>query len=150
MRKIIDWDYYRERVAGTIMKIVTIPAALQKCMNPVPKIQYPDWLHKRLKAEEARFKQKDMKFFFQKVSHQEAANNAIRDIEEYATHNIQKLAIQSSAQMEVQAAKNAAKEKEAQYSKIEDCPSPEEDFSEWLKYQKSNWRKIRKIMKDDK
>lgn len=38
MRKIIDWDYYRERVAGTIMKIVTIPAALQKCMNPVPKI----------------------------------------------------------------------------------------------------------------
>jgi DNA polymerase epsilon subunit 1 len=28
MRKIIDWDYYRERVAGTIMKIVTIPAAL--------------------------------------------------------------------------------------------------------------------------
>ena len=69
MRKIIDWDYYRERVAGTIMKIVTIPAALQKCMNPVPKIQYPDWLHKRLKAEEAKFKQKDMKFFFQKVSH---------------------------------------------------------------------------------
>jgi hypothetical protein len=52
--------------------------------------------------------------------------------------------------MEIQAAKNAAKEKEAQYSKIEECPSPEEDFSEWLKYQKSNWRKIRKIMKDDK
>ncbi len=52
--------------------------------------------------------------------------------------------------MEIQAAKNAAKEKEAQYSKIEDCPSPEEDFGEWLKYQKSNWRKIRKIMKDDK
>ena len=28
MRTIIDWDYYKERVAGTIMKIVTIPAAL--------------------------------------------------------------------------------------------------------------------------
>jgi len=28
MRSIIDWDYYKERVAGTIMKIVTIPAAL--------------------------------------------------------------------------------------------------------------------------
>ena len=150
MRKLIDWDYYKERVAGTIMKIVTIPAALQKCMNPVPKIQYPDWLHKRLKAEEAKFKQKDMKFFFQQVSHQEAANNAIRDIEEYATNNIQKLAINSAAQMEVQAAKNAAKEKENKYAKIEDCPSPEEDFGEWLKYQKSNWRKIRKIMKDDK
>ena len=28
LRKIIDWDYYKERLAGTIMKIVTIPAAL--------------------------------------------------------------------------------------------------------------------------
>jgi DNA polymerase epsilon subunit 1 len=38
LRTIIDWDYYKERVAGTIMKIVTIPAALQKCLNPVPRI----------------------------------------------------------------------------------------------------------------
>jgi DNA polymerase epsilon subunit 1 len=64
MRSLIDWDYYKERVAGTIMKIVTIPAALQKCMNPVPKIKYPDWLHKRIKAEDEQFKQKDMRFFF--------------------------------------------------------------------------------------
>lgn len=28
LRTIIDWDYYKERLAGTIMKIVTIPAAL--------------------------------------------------------------------------------------------------------------------------
>ena len=68
------------------------------------------------------------------MTQQEAANNAIRDIEEFAATNIQKLAIQSSAQMEVQATKNAAKEKELKYNQIEDCPSPEEDFSEWLKY----------------
>jgi hypothetical protein len=36
------------------------------------------------------------------------------------------------------------------YEKIEECPSPEEDFSEWLKYQKTNWRKIRKDIKEDK
>lgn len=64
MRSILDWDYYKERVSGTIMKIVTIPAALQKCLNPVPKIAYPDWLHRRLKAEDEKFKQKDMKYFF--------------------------------------------------------------------------------------
>jgi DNA polymerase epsilon subunit 1 len=64
MRTFIDWDYYKERVSGTIMKIVTIPAALQKCMNPVPRIQYPDWLHKRIKADDDKFKQKDMKHFF--------------------------------------------------------------------------------------
>ena len=28
MRGIIDWNYYKERVSGTIQKIVTIPAAL--------------------------------------------------------------------------------------------------------------------------
>lgn len=28
MRTLIDWEYYKERVSSTIMKIVTIPAAL--------------------------------------------------------------------------------------------------------------------------
>lgn len=64
MRSILDWDYYKERVSGTIQKIVTIPAALQKCLNPVPRIKYPDWLHKRIKATDEKFKQKDMKYFF--------------------------------------------------------------------------------------
>jgi DNA polymerase epsilon subunit 1 len=50
MRNIIDWSYYKERLSGTIQKIINIPAALQKCLNPMPKIQYPDWLHKRIKA----------------------------------------------------------------------------------------------------
>lgn len=29
IRNILDWNYYIERLSGTIMKIVTIPAALQ-------------------------------------------------------------------------------------------------------------------------
>ena len=28
IRSLLDWDYYKERLGGTIMKIVTIPAAL--------------------------------------------------------------------------------------------------------------------------
>ena len=64
LRQLIDWNYYKERLAGTIMKIVTIPAALQNCMNPVPRIQYPDWLHKRLREQKDAFKQKGMKHFF--------------------------------------------------------------------------------------
>jgi DNA polymerase epsilon subunit 1 len=28
LKSIIDWDYYKERLGGTIQKIVTIPAAL--------------------------------------------------------------------------------------------------------------------------
>ena len=33
---------------------------------------------------------------------------------------------------------------------VKDCPLPEEDFGNWLKFQKSNWRKIRKNFNQDK
>jgi hypothetical protein len=36
------------------------------------------------------------------------------------------------------------------FNKLEDCPSPEDNFKDWLGYQKANWRKIRKMMKNDK
>jgi len=57
MRALIDWDYYKERLSGSIQKIVTINAAMQKCNNPVPKIAHPDWLHKKIKAYDDKFKQ---------------------------------------------------------------------------------------------
>ena len=47
MRALVDWDYYRERLGGTIQKIITIPAAMQHIANPVPRIRHPDWLHKQ-------------------------------------------------------------------------------------------------------
>jgi DNA polymerase epsilon subunit 1 len=67
VRELLDWDYYKERLGGSIQKIITIPAALQHCVNPVPKIEYPPWLHKRIKAMNDKFKQKDMKHFFNVV-----------------------------------------------------------------------------------
>lgn len=56
IRDLLDWDYYKERLGGTIQKIVTIPAALQRCMNPIPKIEYPQWLHKKIKEKDDKFK----------------------------------------------------------------------------------------------
>jgi DNA polymerase elongation subunit (family B) len=29
IRQVLDWDYYIERLGGTIQKIITIPAAMQ-------------------------------------------------------------------------------------------------------------------------
>lgn len=29
IRNVLDWEYYIERLSGTVMKIITIPAALQ-------------------------------------------------------------------------------------------------------------------------
>jgi DNA polymerase epsilon subunit 1 len=46
------------------------------------------------------------------------------------------------------AVSRAAAEK---YSKLEDCPAPsDQNFGEWMKYQKQNWRKIRRTFKENK
>lgn len=47
LRDIVDWNYYRERLGGAIMKIITIPAAMQHVPNPVPRVKHPDWLSKK-------------------------------------------------------------------------------------------------------
>ena len=48
VRAIVDWDYYRERLGSAIQKIITIPAAMQRVPNPVPRVKHPDWLHKKV------------------------------------------------------------------------------------------------------
>lgn len=50
MRAIVDWDYYRERLGSAIQKIITIPAAMQRVPNPVPRVKHPDWLHKKARC----------------------------------------------------------------------------------------------------
>ena len=38
----------RERLGSAIQKIITIPAAMQRVANPVPRVKHPDWLHKKV------------------------------------------------------------------------------------------------------
>ena len=38
IRDIVDWEYYKERLGFAIQKIITIPAAMQKIQNPVPRV----------------------------------------------------------------------------------------------------------------
>lgn len=47
IRDIFDCNSYIERIGGAIQKITTIPAALQGISNPVPRVQHPEWLHKK-------------------------------------------------------------------------------------------------------
>lgn len=54
LRDIVDWDYYRARLTNSVQKIITIPAALQKVLNPVPRIPHPEWLTKSLRAAEGQ------------------------------------------------------------------------------------------------
>ncbi|KAG1689536.1 DNA polymerase epsilon catalytic subunit A [Nymphon striatum] len=64
IRTILDWNYYIERLGSTIQKIITIPAALQHVSNPVPRVQHPDWLHKKLLEKNDVMRQRGIKDFF--------------------------------------------------------------------------------------
>lgn len=64
IRDVLDWNYYIERLGGTIQKIITIPAALQGLSNPVPRVQHPDWLHKRMLEKNDVLKQRRINEMF--------------------------------------------------------------------------------------
>jgi len=66
MRDVIDWDYYKDRLAGTILKILIIPAIKQKIDNPLPKIPCPDWVNKLVKN--ANVEQRNLNYFYKNVS----------------------------------------------------------------------------------
>lgn len=67
IRNILDWDYYIERLGNAIQKIISIPAALQGVPNPVPRIQHPEWLHKKLLEKNDMYKQKRINEMFSMI-----------------------------------------------------------------------------------
>ena len=64
IRDIIDWEYYVERLSSAIQKIITIPAAMQKVRNPVPRVVHPDWLQGELLKLNDPFKQQKISAMF--------------------------------------------------------------------------------------
>ncbi|CAK9156276.1 unnamed protein product [Ilex paraguariensis] len=60
IRSIVDWSYYKQRLSSAVQKIITIPAAMQKVANPVPRVVHPDWLHKKVREKEDKFRQRKL------------------------------------------------------------------------------------------
>ncbi|CAN1252331.1 DNA polymerase epsilon catalytic subunit A [Linum perenne] len=85
IRSIIDWEYYKQRLGSAIQKTITIPAAMQKVMNPVPRVVHPDWLHRKVREKDDKFRQRKLVDVFKKVNKSELfdKNNddRINDIE---------------------------------------------------------------------
>jgi DNA polymerase epsilon subunit 1 len=65
-REVVDWEYYKERLGKSIQKIVTIPAGMQRIANPVPRVEHPAWLQKRLQDQSVGLKQLTLKSMFSK------------------------------------------------------------------------------------
>ncbi|CAD8196110.1 unnamed protein product [Paramecium pentaurelia] len=127
--KIVDWDYYIERLKNTILKLLVIPAALQNIENPIPEVDPPEWLLKKLREKASGLQQtKINKYFFQinKLAHQlaELKFQPI-DIEENK---------QLSNKKKLQINEDISKQLHNPYNM-------ETDFKNFLKAQKQIWTK---------
>ncbi|KAI5310685.1 DNA polymerase epsilon catalytic subunit, partial [Ascosphaera atra] len=151
-RGIIDWAYYIERLGSVIQKLITIPAALQRIENPVPRIAHPDWLQKRLSRLDDKFKQQKMTQMFTKkeakpltdvetnILDHRLPTSTTRDIEDIT--NKQKTLTLSQATPKTQ------KRKEPEESSVNAdpfaklppvMPDMHQDYAGFLSYQKQKW-----------
>ncbi|KAG7364476.1 DNA polymerase Pol2 [Nitzschia inconspicua] len=64
IRNVLDWDYYMGRLGKAIQKIITIPAALQKVPNPVPRVSHPEWLDSKVQQLNDKYQQKSILSMF--------------------------------------------------------------------------------------
>lgn len=149
-RTLLDWDYYSERLGSVIQKLITIPAALQKCSNPVPRVAHPDWLQRRIRVKDDRMKQKKMTDMFTKTPLEDISNlqdPRIADMEDFGTQLLKPKAL--GAQLNA-ASQKPMKRKDPEPAVAvsinpfaalpEKMPSPTEDYEGFLEYQKQKWK----------
>ncbi|KAG5459973.1 MAG: hypothetical protein BJ554DRAFT_8044, partial [Olpidium bornovanus] len=160
IRTLLDWKYYIERFASVVQKIITIPAAMQKVANPVPRVSHPDWLHRRLMAKEDKFKQNRITDMFGRLPPGEracvdlapvgsAGPKQLVDIEDFghsangAAGGVKKIVFSKKR-------KAKGKENEALADDIDEAeaeadgrpmPDKQKDYQGWLRYQKLKKRR---------
>ncbi|EFN52544.1 hypothetical protein CHLNCDRAFT_26745 [Chlorella variabilis] len=166
VRHIVDWSYYKERLGNAIQKIITIPAAMQRLANPVPRVKHPDWLHKKVQEKEDTFKQTRIDALFgaaAKVGRRVgggpvgiatsvdvgrtpggAAAAAARGGENADAGNRQQ---GGSGGGSGAGAAAAAAATAAEVAEEAELPDPHDDFRGWLAGKKAHWRRSREARK---
>merc|ERR1719454_636905 len=97
VRHLLDWDYYIERFANCIQKIITIPSWEQGVENPVPRVRNPDWVYRTDKRVREDHRQRRIGDFFTKTSKEERIKKVVEsstkrknpEIEEIATIDLE-------------------------------------------------------------
>jgi DNA polymerase epsilon subunit 1 len=148
IRNILDWDYYRDRLGKTIQKIITIPAALQKVPNPVPRVRHPDWLHSKVQQLNDPLQQKDIRSMFA-IKPAGAPNECnkpasvdIEDIGSTGEKGLKRPVVHSRKRRTQLIESEKPEEEEEQQDRIE-LNTNVEDFEGWMKQKKSLWKKAR-------
>ncbi|KAH9904372.1 DNA polymerase family B [Xylariomycetidae sp. FL2044] len=150
-RALLDWDYYLERLGSVIQKLITIPAALQKVRNPVPRVAHPDWLQRRINIKDDKMKQKKLTDLFTKGPLEDITNlnnPKLNDLEDFGSQLLKPKSTTAVIQAS-QPAPTSGKRKSPEPEK-EDLdpfaalpkvmPSPSEDYPAFLEYQKQKWK----------
>ncbi|KAL9943158.1 DNA polymerase epsilon catalytic subunit [Verticillium nonalfalfae] len=149
-RALLDWDYYLERLGSVIQKLITIPAALQKVRNPVPRVPHPDWLQRRINIKDDKMKQKKMTDMFTKGPLEDITNlngRGAEDMEDFGTKLLKPKTVTSLVAAS-QSAATSQKRKSPEPTESLDpfaalpktMPSPSEDYPAFLEYQKQKWK----------
>ncbi|KAK0725137.1 DNA polymerase epsilon [Lasiosphaeris hirsuta] len=152
-RALLDWNYYTERLGSVIQKLITIPAALQKVRNPVPRVPHPDWLQRRINIKDDRMKQKKLTDLFGPaikgpLNATAKVGARLDDMEDFG--DLLKPRTLSSVLSASQAPSATQKRKSPETAAAEDgdpfsalpkkMPSPSDDYAAFLEYQKQKWK----------
>ncbi|KAL6947333.1 DNA polymerase epsilon catalytic subunit [Hanseniaspora vineae] len=138
-RAIIDWEYYKERLGSTIQKIITMPAALQDVENPVPRVEHPDWLKKKIATKKDKFKQTSLNRFFTKLENPKE-KATVNDIEDMFAEKPAPQATKTSHIVSKRKRNEEPAEEEQLPILPEECPNPDVDYVSFLKYSKIRWK----------
>ncbi|KAM0262465.1 hypothetical protein ACHAQJ_001719 [Trichoderma viride] len=150
-RALLDWNYYTERLGSVIQKLITIPAALQKVRNPVPRVPHPDWLQRRINIKDDKMKQKKLTDLFSKEPLADITNiNSSRaeDMEDFGAKLLRPkqlgalIASSQPPQATTQKRKSPEPAEDSNpMSALPDIvPDPSDDYVEFLQYQKMKWK----------
>ena len=144
MRNILDWGYYLERLGKNVQRIITIPAALQKIPNPVPRVGHPEWLETRVNRQKDKFQQQSIVNMFASANKRAAAVD-MEDIGTSGNSAKRPIVHKFSRRPPMQpGAASTEPEKEDAIVPAERVRLSSEHFDEWLKQRKLSWRDARK------
>ena len=147
-RSVIDWDYYLERLGSVIQKLITIPAALQKVRNPVPRVAHPEWLQRRINTKDDRFKQKKMTDLFEKRALGQLPLNILEhrlpgsgDIEDVLASQLKSKVPSPPKLVQKRKSPDGPKAPVDPFAALPPkMPSIQDDYPAWLQYQKQKWK----------
>lgn len=149
-RALLDWGYYLERLGSVIQKLITIPAALQKVRNPVPRVPHPDWLQRRIKVKDDRMKQKKLTDLLGKEPLGDITNlggGRVDDMEDFGAKLLRPKPVgealasaQPAPTTQKRKSPEAAENPNALAALPAEMPGPSDDYPAFLAFQKKKWK----------